>query len=194
MRKMPTPNQTIVEEVADYDASETTSCLKTDLFEDAASLLTKLLKYRSLPEAGLLLASHLQYVLAIFTNNVKTPSTNAIDAHRVLERKPLNNEEDGTGGVHPRTPPGYNADRRNSSLSQQPTLTSALPSVPNRQRRRPRRGHRLRIYTSDIPATALVNLAMYVDDVCIFERFRDAQIIDRSLQTSLDTLQAWYAK
>ncbi|GJQ79859.1 hypothetical protein Trydic_g18308 [Trypoxylus dichotomus] len=40
------------------------------------------------------------------------------------------------------------------------------------------------IYTSDIPATAYVNLAMYADDVCIFARSRDVWIIDHCLQTA----------
>ncbi|GJQ65054.1 hypothetical protein Trydic_g7207 [Trypoxylus dichotomus] len=50
------------------------------------------------------------------------------------------------------------------------------------------------IYTSDINATAYVNLAMYADDVCIFARSQNARIIDRRRQTLFDTLQAWYAK
>ncbi|GJQ66070.1 hypothetical protein Trydic_g4156 [Trypoxylus dichotomus] len=78
----------ILDEVADYYASATTSCLKIDvmstrnqlisliqkinwskLLEVTASLLRKLLECKSLPQAELLLASHLQGVLAIFTNN-----------------------------------------------------------------------------------------------------------------------------
>ncbi|GJQ75506.1 hypothetical protein Trydic_g17593 [Trypoxylus dichotomus] len=50
------------------------------------------------------------------------------------------------------------------------------------------------IYTSDIPATAHVNLAMYTDDVCIFSSFLNARVIDQRLQTALNTLQDWYAK
>ncbi|GJQ66933.1 hypothetical protein Trydic_g7949 [Trypoxylus dichotomus] len=41
------------------------------------------------------------------------------------------------------------------------------------------------VYTSDIPATAYVNLRMYADNVYIFTRFRDAEIADRRLQTAL---------
>ncbi|GJQ76808.1 hypothetical protein Trydic_g15016 [Trypoxylus dichotomus] len=47
------------------------------------------------------------------------------------------------------------------------------------------------ICTSDIPH---VNLTMYADGVCIFARSWNARIIDRRIQTTLDTLQAWYAK
>ncbi|GJQ80516.1 hypothetical protein Trydic_g12407 [Trypoxylus dichotomus] len=50
------------------------------------------------------------------------------------------------------------------------------------------------LYTSDIPTTAHVNLAMYADDVCIYTRSRDARIIDRRLQEALDALQTWYAR
>ncbi|GJQ70198.1 hypothetical protein Trydic_g22658 [Trypoxylus dichotomus] len=50
------------------------------------------------------------------------------------------------------------------------------------------------IYTSDIPTTAHVNLAMYADDVCIYSRSLNARVIDRRLQTALDTLRDWYAK
>ncbi|GJQ68587.1 hypothetical protein Trydic_g17138 [Trypoxylus dichotomus] len=45
------------------------------------------------------------------------------------------------------------------------------------------------IYTSDIPTTAHVNLAMYADDVCIYSRSLNARVIDRRLQTALDTLR-----
>ncbi|GJQ79381.1 hypothetical protein Trydic_g16240 [Trypoxylus dichotomus] len=50
------------------------------------------------------------------------------------------------------------------------------------------------IYTSDITATAHVNLVMDADNVCILARSRDPRITDRRLQTAFDTLQAWYAK
>ncbi|GJQ65109.1 hypothetical protein Trydic_g7254 [Trypoxylus dichotomus] len=50
------------------------------------------------------------------------------------------------------------------------------------------------IYTSDIPTTAHVNLAMYADDVCIYSRSLNARVIDRRLQAALDTLRDWYAK
>ncbi|GJQ70724.1 hypothetical protein Trydic_g657 [Trypoxylus dichotomus] len=50
------------------------------------------------------------------------------------------------------------------------------------------------IYTSDIPTTAHVNLAMYADDVCIYSRSLNARVIDRRLQSALDTLRDWYAK
>ncbi|GJQ71904.1 hypothetical protein Trydic_g3013 [Trypoxylus dichotomus] len=50
------------------------------------------------------------------------------------------------------------------------------------------------IYTSDIPATAYVNLAMYADDVCIYSRSLNARVINRRLQTALNTLRDWYAK
>ncbi|GJQ80437.1 hypothetical protein Trydic_g12335 [Trypoxylus dichotomus] len=46
------------------------------------------------------------------------------------------------------------------------------------------------IYTSDIPTTAYVNLAIYGDDACIFARSLDTRIIDLLLQAALDTLQA----
>ncbi|GJQ72941.1 hypothetical protein Trydic_g1583 [Trypoxylus dichotomus] len=82
------PSPAIVEEVTDYEALETTSRLETHvmttlsqlipliqkinwpkLLQVAISLLPKMLKYRSIPEAGLLLASHLQDVLAILSND-----------------------------------------------------------------------------------------------------------------------------
>ncbi|GJQ65059.1 hypothetical protein Trydic_g7210 [Trypoxylus dichotomus] len=44
-------------------------------------------------------------------------------------------------------------------------------------------------HTSDIPTTVHVNLAMHTDDVCIFTRSLNARIVDRRLQTALDTLQ-----
>ncbi|GJQ79881.1 hypothetical protein Trydic_g18328 [Trypoxylus dichotomus] len=50
------------------------------------------------------------------------------------------------------------------------------------------------IYTSDIPITAHVNLAMYADDACIYSRSLNARVIDRRLQAALDTLRDWYAK
>ncbi|GJQ76647.1 hypothetical protein Trydic_g15507 [Trypoxylus dichotomus] len=50
------------------------------------------------------------------------------------------------------------------------------------------------IYTSDIPTIAHVNLAMYADDVCIYSRSLNARVIDRRLQTALDTLRDWYTK
>ncbi|GJQ65701.1 hypothetical protein Trydic_g7785 [Trypoxylus dichotomus] len=55
------------------------------------------------------------------------------------------------------------------------------------------RGHSS-FYTSDIPATVYINFSIYADDVCIFAKSRNARIIDRRIQTALDTLQAWYAK
>ncbi|GJQ79335.1 hypothetical protein Trydic_g16197 [Trypoxylus dichotomus] len=82
------PTLAIVEEVADYGASETTSRPEANvlttltqlisliqksnwqkLLQVAASLLPKLLKCRSIPETGLLLAGHLQDILAIFSHN-----------------------------------------------------------------------------------------------------------------------------
>ncbi|GJQ66701.1 hypothetical protein Trydic_g4653 [Trypoxylus dichotomus] len=88
-RRPPTkPTPAIVEEVADYDALETTFRPEANVFDTfsqlipliqkinwqkllqvAASLLPKLLKCRSIPEAGLLLAGHLQDILAIFSHN-----------------------------------------------------------------------------------------------------------------------------
>ncbi|GJQ75498.1 hypothetical protein Trydic_g17585 [Trypoxylus dichotomus] len=50
------------------------------------------------------------------------------------------------------------------------------------------------IYTSDIPTTAHVNMAMYADDVCIYTRSLDARVVDRRLQEALDALQTWYAR
>ncbi|GJQ75241.1 hypothetical protein Trydic_g9840 [Trypoxylus dichotomus] len=50
------------------------------------------------------------------------------------------------------------------------------------------------IYTSDIPATVHVNQAIYADDVCIVTKSSNARIIDRCLQTDLNTLQDWCAK
>ncbi|GJQ65644.1 hypothetical protein Trydic_g7734 [Trypoxylus dichotomus] len=47
------------------------------------------------------------------------------------------------------------------------------------------------IYTSDIPTTTHVNLAIYADDVCIFSSSFNARVIDQRLQTALDTLQDW---
>ncbi|GJQ65679.1 hypothetical protein Trydic_g7765 [Trypoxylus dichotomus] len=87
--KPPTkPTPAIVEGVADYDVSETTSRPEANalatlsqlipliqkinwqkLLQVAASLLPKLLKCRSIPEAGLLLAGHLQDVLSIFSHD-----------------------------------------------------------------------------------------------------------------------------
>ncbi|GJQ86964.1 hypothetical protein Trydic_g20270, partial [Trypoxylus dichotomus] len=87
--KPPTkPTPAIVEEVVDYDASETTSRPEANaldtlsqlipliqkinwqkLLQVAATLVPKLLKCRSMPEAGLLLAGHLHDILAIFSHN-----------------------------------------------------------------------------------------------------------------------------
>ncbi|GJQ68576.1 hypothetical protein Trydic_g17130 [Trypoxylus dichotomus] len=49
-------------------------------------------------------------------------------------------------------------------------------------------------YTSDIPTTAHVKLAMYADDVRISSGSLNARVIDQRLQTALDTLQDWYVK
>ncbi|GJQ75528.1 hypothetical protein Trydic_g17614 [Trypoxylus dichotomus] len=65
----------------------------------------------------------------------ETPSTTAIDDHRVLDRNRPNNEEDGAGGVYPQTPSGCNTNRRNPPPSQQLTLASELPSVRKGARR-----------------------------------------------------------
>ncbi|GJQ66241.1 hypothetical protein Trydic_g4295 [Trypoxylus dichotomus] len=82
------PTPAIVDEVADYDTSETTSRPEANVFDTfsqlipliqkinrqkllqvAASLLPKLLKCRSIPEVGLLLAGHLEDIPAIFSHN-----------------------------------------------------------------------------------------------------------------------------
>lgn len=48
------------------------------------------------------------------------------------------------------------------------------------------------LYASDLPTTPQVSLAMYADDVCVFTKSRDARIVERRLQESLDNLEAWY--
>ncbi|GJQ80704.1 hypothetical protein Trydic_g20227 [Trypoxylus dichotomus] len=51
--------------------------------------------------------------------------------------------------------------------------------------------------STSTPATSRqphVNLATYADDVCIYSRSLNAKVIDRRLQTALDTLRDWYAK
>ncbi|GJQ73167.1 hypothetical protein Trydic_g1792 [Trypoxylus dichotomus] len=43
------------------------------------------------------------------------------------------------------------------------------------------------IYTSDIPTTTYVDLAMFADNVCMLARSRNARIIDRRFHAALDT-------
>ncbi|GJQ79526.1 hypothetical protein Trydic_g16373 [Trypoxylus dichotomus] len=116
----------------------------------------------------------------------KLPAHQSSSGHG-QDRRPDNTYQTAEGNRRPRRYPRLPIrfpPRRTHNRGLQPTGMQASAISPLL----------FNIYTSDIPTIAHVNLAMYADDVCIYSRSLNARMIDRRLQTVLDTLRDWYTK